>query len=153
MKQRRGGPWGFSDGVWLPCHPGGCGFEPRHTRFSCLASMQALNSRSWRTIYYKVAIEDVVRSRSVLGDLVEIGKMSKPGPLRVRQMVLCTVCGILITGVFVSGLVWMTSLRERGWSKDPQTFGGQVTFIVTLVAIMVGAFAVNKSLNRRRYPR
>jgi hypothetical protein len=47
----------------------------------------------------------------------------------------------------------MTSLRERGWSKDPQMFGRQVTFVVTLVAIMVGAFAVNKSLNRRRYPR
>jgi hypothetical protein len=94
-----------------------------------------------------------VKSRSIPDDLGEIGKMSKPGPLGMRRTVLCTVCGILITGLFLSGLVWMTSLRERGWSKDPQTFGRQVIFVVTLVAIVFGAFAVNQSLNRRRYPR
>jgi hypothetical protein len=76
--------------------------------------------------------------------------MSKSGPVGIRRAVLCTVCKILITGLFLSGLVWMTSLRERGWSKDPQTFGRQVTFVVTLVAIVFGAFAVNQSLNRRR---
>ena len=69
----------------------------------------------------------------------------------MRRAVLCTFCGILITGLFLSGLVWMTSLRERGWSKDPQTFGRQATFVFTLLAIVVGAIAVNHGLNRRRY--
>ena len=69
----------------------------------------------------------------------------------MRRAMLCTSCGILTTCLFLSGLMWMTSLRERGWSKDRQTFGRQATFVFTLLAIVVGAIAVNHGLNRRRY--
>jgi hypothetical protein len=69
--------------------------------------------------------------------------MTRSGLLGMGRTALFLVLGVIITGLFLSGLVWMTSLRERGWSNDPQIFGRQATFVVTVLAFVVGAFALN----------
>jgi FtsH-binding integral membrane protein len=76
--------------------------------------------------------------------------MSKFVSSGIRRTFLSLAIGIIVTGLFVAGLVWMTSLRERGWSNDPKTFDRQMTFVVTLVAIVISAVVLNRALNRPR---
>jgi hypothetical protein len=63
------------------------------------------------------------------------------------------VLGVLVTGFFLFGLAWMTTLQERGWSNDPSVFNRQVTFLGAIVAIVIGASVLNHALNRPRSPR
>jgi hypothetical protein len=56
----------------------------------------------------------------------------------MRRTALSLAIGIISTGLFVSGLAWIISLRERGWSNHPKTFERQTTFVVMLVAIVIG---------------
>jgi hypothetical protein len=76
--------------------------------------------------------------------------MSKFVSSGIRRTFLSLAIGIIVTGLFVAGLVWMTSLRERGWSNDPKTFDRQTTFFITLVAIVISAAVLNRELNRPR---
>jgi hypothetical protein len=68
----------------------------------------------------------------------------------MRRSVFSLVLGVVVAGLFLSGLVWMTSLRERQWSKDRETFDRQVTFVATILAIVLGASVLNHNFNRRR---
>jgi hypothetical protein len=68
----------------------------------------------------------------------------------MRRTVLSLILGVIVAGLFLSGLVWMTSLQERGWSRDPETFSRQVTFVVTILAVVITASVLNQTLNRPR---
>jgi hypothetical protein len=76
--------------------------------------------------------------------------MSKLLSARIRRTVLSLAIGTMVTGLFVSGLVWMTTLRERGWSNAPRTFDRQVTFVVTLLVIVTAGVVLNYAFSRRR---
>jgi hypothetical protein len=82
---------------------------------------------------------------------LRFGAAKEIGANVMRRTVLFLVLGVIVTGVFLSGLVWMTSLRERGWSNDPTILGRQATFVYTLIAVVIGASVLNHVLNRRRY--
>src|ERR1700679_1911113 len=77
-------------------------------------------------------------------------EMSKLVSSGIKRTGVSLAIGIIVTSMFVSGLAWMTSLQERGWSNDPKTFDRQVTFVVTLVAIVISAAVLNRALNRPR---
>ncbi len=75
--------------------------------------------------------------------------MSTSVSARIGRIVLSLVIEIIVTGLVVSGLVWTTSLRERGSSNDSKKFDRQTTFFVALLAIVVATAIFNRSLNPR----
>ena len=71
----------------------------------------------------------------------------------MRRTIAFLLLGVLVTGFFLFGLAWMTSLQERGWSNDPQVFNRQVTFVAAILASVIGASVLNYALNCPRSPR
>src|SRR5262245_29817178 len=65
----------------------------------------------------------------------------------MRRTILSLVLGVIATCLFVAGLAWMISLPVRGWSDDPEIRKGQALFVITVVAVVLGGYILDRSLN------
>ena len=74
------------------------------------------------------------------------------GVKAMRRTIAFLVLGVIVSGLFLFGLSWMTTLKERGWSSDHTAFQRQVIFLVAIVSIVIGTSALNRVLNRPRSP-
>jgi multidrug resistance efflux pump len=57
------------------------------------------------------------------------------------------VLGVILTGMFVSGLAWMTRIRERQWSDDPEIRRKQVVLVAAVVGGILLVSGINFILN------
>ncbi len=70
----------------------------------------------------------------------------------MRRTLTSLLFGAIVTGLFLFGLAWMTNLQEREWSSNSRTFNSQVTFVLAILGIVMGASVLNHALNRPRSP-
>jgi hypothetical protein len=110
-----------------------------------LADHRNHNSAEIRECYGPAKQDPAILSRNFLLNRAGFGARI------MRRTVFSLVLGVIVTGQFLSGLLWMTSLQERGWSKDSKVFGRQAAFVGTLLSTLIGASVWNHVLNRRRY--
>ncbi len=69
----------------------------------------------------------------------------------MRRTAVVLILAILVAGLFISGLVWMTKLRERGWANNPEIRSEQMRFVMAVAIAIAGAWALNRVLNRKQY--
>jgi hypothetical protein len=68
----------------------------------------------------------------------------------MRRTIVTLVLGVCVTGLFLFGLAWMTTLKERAWSNNQPAFHRQGIFFVAVVSIVIGVIVLNRVLNRPR---
>src|SRR5947209_2244677 len=71
--------------------------------------------------------------------------------IAMKRTICSLMLGVILTGLFVSGLAWMTTLRERRWSDDPRNRRRQVIFVMATVSVVLVGYEINRILNRPRY--
>lgn len=72
------------------------------------------------------------------------------GEQAMRRTIICGLLAVVLVFLFITGLEFMTTLRERGWSDDPETWKRQALFVIAVGSTLLLGYELNRLLNPPR---